>query len=120
MAGLGCAQATLDELGKVSALAPRLSPLFLRDTSGESRGAKISAAVVAGTPLEQAREMSKAELDKAAKDGYAMKGAHAQRPRTALDAPPPTLSLARHGHTPARLPLASPRPPSPPSHRHTA
>ena len=73
--GLGRAQATLDEVGRARELAPRLSELFKRDTSGESRGAKISAAVAAGTPLAEAREMSKAELDEAAKEGYAKKGA---------------------------------------------
>ena len=127
MVGLGRTQATLDEVNRARELAPRLSELFKRDTSGESRGAKISAAVVAGTPLAEVREMSEAELDKAAKEGYAIKGAHAQRPRTTLDAPPPTahlrLSPAHWGPTctpelrssprlPRARPSAAPRLPS--------
>ena len=36
--GLGRAQVTLDEVGRARELAPRLSELFERDTSGESRG----------------------------------------------------------------------------------
>ena len=113
MVGLGRTQATLDEVNKARELAPRLSELFKRDTSGESRGAKISAAVAAGTPLAEARKMSKAELDEAAKEGYAINGAHAQRPRTTLDAPPPTahlrLSPAHRGPTCTPEPRSSPR-----------